>query len=265
MRFRRHVLSGLAGALWLLGAAAIAAEPEDGAPPEPPASSLRWDGDRLAVHATRVPLDELLQEIADRYGADVAGDLATPRDVSVEFDPVPLDDALRRLLGDQSFALVYGADGRLRQVRLLPTGQAVSPAPTPVRVNPLMAGDSPEQRLGRVLDAHLPVPVEGRLAQLLGSDGASVRQLVRVALTQADASLRVEAMNVLSTLLDTDARFRMDVVAAVDACDDASLRAFLAGGSAERVREALAFLVTHVRAPDARQRAAKLRGLVGAG
>src|SRR5207249_3023226 len=42
-----------------------------------------------------------------------------PRDVTRQFDRVPLADALVRLLGEQNFTLRYGSEGKLRKISLL--------------------------------------------------------------------------------------------------------------------------------------------------
>src|SRR5438094_227571 len=82
-----------------------------------------------------------------------------PRGVSVEFEAVPLAEALHRLLGDQNFALVYGNEGQLKSVRLLGGPQAAA-APSLA----LGAAPPPSQSPapGSMMDAvakHAPIPI----------------------------------------------------------------------------------------------------------
>ena len=78
----------------------------------------------------RVPVAGLVREIGRQSGAEIVGDVRTPRDVSQEFYALPLADALARLLGEQNFTLRYGPEGDLRKIDLLggPLALAATPA-----------------------------------------------------------------------------------------------------------------------------------------
>ena len=117
-----------------------------------------------------------------------------PRDVTAEFDDVPLAEALERLLGDQNFVLAYGRGDRLRAIKLLggplaPIKVAVTPPPVPEVAPPKSDVPQPRDPGGAVamLDGHPAVPISGRLAQALGTDAASFRQLFDAAAHNADA------------------------------------------------------------------------------
>ena len=87
---------------------------------------LEYENDRLTIHAQAVPLNDLINEIGRKSGAEVRG-VCEPRKVSAEFDGEPVTDALQRLLGQRnSFALRYGPDGGLRAIELLPQPSAAS-------------------------------------------------------------------------------------------------------------------------------------------
>src|SRR4029077_18548760 len=80
---------------------------------------LHYEGDRLTVHLTGPPVTDVLDDLGRQAGAEIRGQVRDPREVSAEFEGLPLAEALHRLLGDQNFALVYGNEGRLKSVRLL--------------------------------------------------------------------------------------------------------------------------------------------------
>jgi hypothetical protein len=86
----------------------------------------------------------------------VRGRVAVTRTVDVEFEDVALPDGLARLLGRESFALVYGGAGTVRRIHLLggphdigaahadvATAATATPAPTGAPLQP------PPRRLGR--------------------------------------------------------------------------------------------------------------------
>ena len=84
-----------------------------------PTCVVAYDDDRLTVHAERVPLADVVREIGRQSGAEIVGEVRKPRDVTRQFDRVPLADALVRLLGEQNFTLRYGSEGKLRKISLL--------------------------------------------------------------------------------------------------------------------------------------------------
>src|SRR5213078_1810876 len=125
---RRLALALLAAVL-----AASAGRSDEGAPER----VIRYERDLLTVRLTSVPVTDVLDELGRQAGAQIRGQVRDLRAVSVEFEAVPLADALHRLLGDQNFALVYGHEGRLKSVRLLGGPQtAAAPAPAAAAAPP---------------------------------------------------------------------------------------------------------------------------------
>src|SRR5207247_11460395 len=129
-------------------------------------------------------------------GAEIRGQVREPREVTVDFDSVPLPEALARLLGDQNFALVYGKGGRLKAVRLLGGVRVAPQAPAsppsiapPAAPRPPFPGSLPE-----LIDRHPPVPVTGAVADALGSQSATLRQLLELSLHHQDSTVRAEAL-----------------------------------------------------------------------
>jgi len=106
---------------------------------------MRYDADRLTVHADGVPLDAIIDELHERTGIQVRGSLLDGRVVHKQFDALPLEQALDRLLGRQNFVLVYGPTGKPEALDLLGLALPRQPAPrTPLRVaRPPAAGIPP--------------------------------------------------------------------------------------------------------------------------
>jgi len=96
-----------------------------------PTCVVAYDAGRLTVHAERVPLADVVREIGRQSGAEIVGEVRKPRDVSRQFDRVPLVDALVRLLGEQNFTLRYGSEGKLRTISLLGEPLAAAAQTTP--------------------------------------------------------------------------------------------------------------------------------------
>src|SRR5437667_5629079 len=119
---------------------------------------IQYADDALTVRLAKTPLSEVLDEVARQSGAEVHGALRAPREVTAEFDAVPLPEALHRLLGDQNFALVYGTGGRLRVVKLLGTQTGTSGA-TPVAAAPPPSTAASAADLAQLIARHAPVPI----------------------------------------------------------------------------------------------------------
>src|SRR5439155_1732558 len=102
---------------------------------------VTYDADQVTGHARRVALADVVREIGRQSGAEVVGHVRKPRDVSQEFDGVPLVEALARLLEEQNFTLRYGPEGKLRTITLLGEPLAVAAAhPTQADAS---SGDKP--------------------------------------------------------------------------------------------------------------------------
>ena len=118
-----------------------------------PTCVVTYGADRVTVHAKRVPLADVVREIGRQSGAEVVGEVRKPREVSQEFDEVPLVDALARLLKEQNFTLRYGPEGELRTIKLLGGPVAVAAAqPAPADTSP------PDKRARRRHHRHHGVP-----------------------------------------------------------------------------------------------------------
>ena len=101
-----------------------------------PTCVVAYDAGRLTVHAERVPLADVVREIGRQSGAEIVGKVRKPREVTRQFDQVPLFDALVRLLGEQNFTLRYGSEGKLRTISLLGEPLAAAAQTTPADDKP---------------------------------------------------------------------------------------------------------------------------------
>ncbi|TMB19429.1 MAG: hypothetical protein E6J59_12000 [Deltaproteobacteria bacterium] len=79
-----------------------------------PVPLIAYSNDALTVRLSGVQNSDILAELARQSGAEIRGQVREPREVTADFESVPLPEALARLLGEQNFALVYGKGGRLK-------------------------------------------------------------------------------------------------------------------------------------------------------
>jgi len=91
---------------------------------------VEYRDDALTVHVTRIPVAKALDRVARASGAAIRGRLEDSSDVTASFDAVPMQEALRRLLPKQAFALKYEGD-RLAAIELLDASGVVQPPPAP--------------------------------------------------------------------------------------------------------------------------------------
>src|SRR5437899_3722772 len=232
-RARRCVIgAGIVVATMLLGRHTRAAE-------EAPAELIQYSNDALTVRLTSMPVSDILQELARQSGADIRGDVREAREVTADFESVPLPEALARLLGEQTFALVYGKGGRLKAVRLLGGSQEVAEASAPpAGATPPAAAATFPGSLAELIDRHPPVPVAGQLADALGAQSATLRQLLDLSLHHGDAAVRAEAVRTGIAALEAQPELRTAVIHELSNADNAFLSDLLrtsASGQAEDV------------------------------
>src|SRR5206468_8409023 len=158
-----------------------------------PARVILYTRDTLTVRVAGVSNSEILEELSRQSGADIRGQVGEPREVTADFDSLPLPEALARLLGEQNFALVYGKGGRLKAIRLLGGSEQIAGSP------PSSAPSGPGRppfpgSLPALIDRHPPVPVAGALADAIGPPSAPLRHLIRLSLHHDDAAVRAEAL-----------------------------------------------------------------------
>ena len=262
VRSRAMPRSGMA-AVGLLAIALACLASSIGAADEPSRSVLKYQNDRLSVRLIEAPLEEVMADLGQASGADVFGTVRQPREVSAEFDDVPLVEALRRLLGDQNFVLEYGRGDRLRAIKVLGgpltliKAAAVTPAPVPDVAARASAVPQPRDPGGvvAILDGHPAVPIFGRLAQALGTNEATFRQLFDAASHNEDATVRAEATRAFMRGLDAEPEFRELVLRALNTLDDFTLTQMLYGLAGSHAGDIATEIAAHARGSELRSRA----------
>jgi hypothetical protein len=211
---------------------------------------LTVDGDRVTVHARHARLADVLGVLAREAALEVRGRVSsTP--ISAEFSALPLEDALRRLLGDRSFSLVYGPDGAVRAVRLLGGGEdtvLASPPPlgVPADLPPAAEPLPPSKR---------PVAVSGRLARALGAREASFEQLVELALRSDDEAVRRDALRIGLGLLETEPGLHEGFVDTVRGMSEETIVRWLRQHAGVRARPFVAAVLRAERSEGLRAKA----------
>lgn len=160
---------------------------------------VRYAGGRLSVQLTQVPLDQVMAAVARETGTVVQGELLDLRAVSKRFEDVPLDRALRRLLGRQNFILWYDADGRPIRIELLGL-----PEPPPTKKRPA----KPPPTLTTVIGREAPVPLPPSLQSVLGKPRIGLFPLLAAALRQPDAAVRRQARRIVLDAFEQRASLR---------------------------------------------------------
>lgn len=226
-------------------------QPEHGASPR----LVEYRDDRLSVHLEKVPLDDVLAELARISGGQIRGELREPHEVTAEFRDVPLSDALHRLLGNQNFALVYGRSGELRAIRLLGGPQtAAAKPPTVASLVPTTTLPPSPGNLLALFARHAPLPVSGRLAEAFGSNTATFEQLLNASLHNDDPAVRAEGLRVFIGGVEGDAELKSAVLGSLGTMDDQQLTALVQSIAGDHASEFVAGVVTRTRDGSLRTR-----------
>ena len=153
---------------------------------------VRYDDAGLTVHADNVPLADVLAAITRETGIEIDGEPLDRRDVSKQFESVPLALALRRVVGRQNFILYYGSDGAPERLQLLGVPLA-PPTPAPTRgVNAF-----------QLLANHPPIVLPAGLARALGAKRLPPHRLLS-ALRHPDSMVRIEAAQTIVRAVEGD-------------------------------------------------------------
>ncbi len=224
-------MRNLPGALLLSCALLV---PVPAVPDERPPLSVTLEADRLSMSVREAVLADVLAEVARASGVAIAIDAALRAEldqerVTVAMDRVPLEDAVRRLLGGRDAMFLYGRDG-LAEVRVYGAGpgregagSAVGRAggPDAARSGPprvmapkgrttpgageAMSLERALQALGSERDTRV---LERALDTLSEASAVPLEPLLEFARRRGtDAELRVQALEVLSDHAEGDERF----------------------------------------------------------
>ncbi|MCW5893340.1 MAG: hypothetical protein KIT14_22735 [bacterium] len=201
-------------------------------------------------------LAQVVAAIAGAVGAEVRGGVASPRSVTAAFDAVPLQEVFERVMGGESFTLIYQGNA-LRTIRLVgeppaaPTTVAVAVPPPPrVHVAPSTAA------LSQALNRYPAVPVHGRLAMTLRADQATFSQLAGVATRERDPEVRAEAVDAGLAAIERDPHLRELALGTLRDLDGASLAALAEGLLGDPAAEIVRRVLARTANAELRQRAA---------
>jgi hypothetical protein len=158
---------------------------------EPEVARVRATASGVSVQAHEVPRGEVLRALATEMAVEVRGRARVDERITVRFDEVPLPEALRNVLGSQSFLVRYGPDGRPRAIELLGAGTEVMLEPPPEMASDAEGtpGNAPSMP-----GARRAYPIDGRLAGAMGADTASFDDLLGFAVRTSDPSLQRAAI-----------------------------------------------------------------------
>lgn len=174
---------------------------------------------RVTVNLAGIPLEEVLQAISTQSRIRVVLHGPRPEPISVAFQAVPLEEALRRLM-KANFLLVYAADGALAEVRVLRAPDERTLAEERKSIESLietLAEGEPAQRREAVLalgESTSAQSVEPLAKALEEDDAAEVRQAVVSVLEKVEGSEAVAALaDAVSN--DSDQTVRLSAVKAL--------------------------------------------------
>jgi len=232
-----------------------------------PAPLIRYSNDALTVRLSGVPNSEILEELARQSGAEIRGQVREAREVTADFESVPLPEALARLLGEQTFALVYGKGGRLKAVRLLGGSQEVAEASAkpPTATPPTVPGAPSLSSLAELIDRYPPVPVTGQLADALGAQSATLRQLLDLSLHHGDPAVRAEAVHTGITAVEAQPELRTAVIHELSNADNAFLSDLLRTSASGQAEDVAAQVLRDAIMPEIRVKASSVLQRLRAG
>ncbi len=230
-----------------------------------PAPLIRYSNDALTVRLSGVPNSEILEELARQSGAEIRGQVREPREVTADFESVPLPEALTRLLGEQTFALVYGKGGRLKAVRLLGGSQTVAEASASPAGAPAAPGAPSLSSLAELIDRYPPVPVTGQLADALGAQSATLRQLLDLSLHHGDPAVRAEAVRTGMAAVEAEPALRNAVIRELNNADNAFLSNLLRASASEQAEDVAMQVLRDAVMPEIRVKASSVLQRLRAG
>lgn len=224
----------------------------------PAGDTIRYGADKVTVRLHGAAPADVIAELARLSGAKVMGGVKETKPIIAEFDAVPVDEAMHRLLGTQNFTLVYGKGGKLSSIRLHGGQLIAGPPPIPTPGVPAAIPPPPANSpaaLVALLDGHPPMPITGRLSQVLGTPTASFRQLLDVAIKNEEVPLRTESVRVIVNSLESEPDMRNQVLTALKTIDDSTVGSLIRAAAGDRAEEILIHAATLARASELRVKA----------
>jgi hypothetical protein len=198
--------------------------------------SLRYADGRLSVRLARVPLYQVMATLERELGVVVEGELLDRREVTKQFDDVPLPRALARILGRQNFTLRYDAEGNPVRIDLLGL-----PAAAP----PKQEKPKPLPTLATVIAREPPVVLSPRLRDVLRRPSARLVHVLGTALRHGDPAVRADARRLVLTTFEQ----RSTIRAALQRSTSGEIATFLRPWPANNVDALLSEIKIRTRDP----------------
>jgi len=239
------------GAVLVLVAAAIAS------------AAVRYEHDRVSASFDGVPAAEAVQAVAHATGAEVRGSVAATQEVRVELDAVPLEEALHRLLGGQSFTVRYGETGpkaivlgSLADSPKAASQRTTSPAAsTAAGVTPTETAKGFPINLSKIFDRHRALHVPDALAEKFGKDEMSMPQLLDIATADDDGLTRSRASQVVLSALEKESRYRRSFLRSLLHLEPDEVETIVGGPSGPEFEGLIEFFAAHSREPSMQRKA----------
>lgn len=220
-------------------------------------AALDVENDRVTGSFDAAPPTEVVEAIARAAGAELIGGPQASDPISIELDDVPLDRALERVLGSQSFTLVYGSDGGVRRIRLHGGAQAVPTGPPGAATTPPGSGGK-KINYNSLHSVEVQIPTVGPLAEYMGRSTATLGELYRVATAEEQAALRIAAIDAGMAAIESDANLQAAIDDMLAASQDDELAGIVRATAGERANELVSRVLSRTRRPNVRQRAVTL-------
>lgn len=246
-------------AILVAPATGLAAGSDGGAP------VVTYHDDLLTVHMAKTPAADGLRTLATATGAELRGQVPSTGEISIDLDRVPLREGLGRIVGEQNFAITYRSDGRPASIELLGGPlPSVARAPESVVPAPPAAGAQnaatwpPDAKtaaavatLQALLDRNPSIQLPGDLAAALGTQSATLHDLVKTAATSDDRRVRARSWRLSLRTMRDDPDVWSALVTVVDAAPEGYMRDFMRNQFGPHAEEMTRVLVAHA-GPDLR-------------
>jgi hypothetical protein len=230
-------------------------------------SPLAWSGtpqveyrdDRVTLRAEESAMKDILEALQRQSGAELRGEPPVTGPVTLQLASVPVREALERLLGERSFTLTYGENGRLKVIELKGGPVAAPPREEPKKGPGGVSRKVTWDGTANVFAVPKLIPVSGRLAQALGSHEVLFVQLMQAAAGKcADRICRKQAWHAGLRALEEDQELRNKFLAVTGMMDDPELTAFteaMARQTPDGAEDIVKQILRETRTPEIRARA----------
>jgi hypothetical protein len=244
----------VAVAVGLLAGVAFAADPT---PSRARAVTVR--GDRVSLNVERMRAQDVLRDIARQTGSTLQGEVLEGREVTLDLDAVSLREAVQRVLGEQSFTLTYGDDGKLRTIALR-GGPEAAVTTTTLGSVPIGPDETPPgwRAVFVSFDHRKKIPLRGRLAQHIGRDAVAWDYLGNTAFYDDDPRIRTEAVRTGLRAFEEDEALQQALFEAAAGMSDAEMAELIRSICKQRSRDLVKRIGRLTDRPEVRARAGNI-------